>query len=155
MVVLGEEVGGAEEGQRAAPPHRVVLLDVLVGEQVHALMASRRDPARYFVIPGDVEIAVVRARDDHREAVASIRAELEFYATLMRHFLGAGAGEVGTVLELGRLGQELDGKILDRLEENRDTLMEWGWSWRLGESPKDSRFDRPCSCSSCTCLRLT
>ena len=92
MVVLGEEVGGAEEGQRAAPPYRVVLLDVLVGEQVHALMASRRDPARYFVIPGDVEIAVVRARDDHREAVASIRAEFGILRDVDEAFLGSGGG---------------------------------------------------------------
>ena len=37
LVVLREQVRRPQEGQRAAPPHRVVLLDVLVREQIHAL----------------------------------------------------------------------------------------------------------------------
>lgn len=44
----------------------------------------------YLVIPGDVEVAVVGARDDYREAIAAIRAEKRTLRNVDEAFLGSG-----------------------------------------------------------------
>ena len=76
------------------------------------LYHAQTSSTHYLVIPGDVEVAVVSARDDHREAVTWLGEVHKAYATLIRHFFGTGIGDVDAVLELGNVGQEPNCEIL-------------------------------------------
>lgn len=103
VIVLVEDVVGVKIGQRAAPPHGVV---------VPRDSAPRRDTCsrmkgqsqENLVVPLDVPLAAFASRDDDRKTIAEITTNENANATRITVRCAGGTGEV--TADFGKMGQE-------------------------------------------------